>query len=97
MAMRASHREDLSLEGYVVTGFGCNVMGTFEPEWLAHPVRKQGVHQPAPLGTIDRPTFLHYPAPGVTNPPLSYRASDPAAEVAGCRLQFVVTGVTALP
>jgi hypothetical protein len=30
-ALYCSRGEDLSFEGYVVTGFGCSVMGTFEP------------------------------------------------------------------
>lgn len=131
-ALYCSDGEDLRLEGYVVTGFGCNVMGNFEPMWLAHPCANMSFISPAPLGTIDRPTFLHYPAPGVTNPTLTfsddqvvrivghyddaaaagcviepaddldpgspgYAASDPAADVAVCRLRFVVTEVMALP
>lgn len=131
-ALYCSGGGDLSLEGYVVTGFGCNVTGTFEPEWLAHPCANMSFISPAPLS--ERPTrqlFLHYPAPGVPNPTLSYSdeqlvrivghyddpaaagcviepdeldpnapsygASDPAADVAECRLRFVVTEVTPLP
>lgn len=131
-ALHCSDGEDLTLEGYVVTGFGCNVMGNFEPMWLAHPCANMSFTSPAPLGTIDRPTFLLYPAPGVTNPTLTFAdeqvvrivghyddaaaagcviepaedldpglplsaASDPAADVAVCRLRFVVTKVMAIP
>jgi hypothetical protein len=131
-----SDGEDLTLEGYVVTGFGCNVMGNFEPMWLAHPCANMSFISPAPLGTIDRPAFLHYPVPGITNPTLTFSddqivrivghyddaaaagcviepaepaealdpgsplygaASDPAADVAVCRLRFVVTEVMVLP
>ena len=130
-ALYCSGGADLSLEGYVVTGFGCNVMGTFEPEWLAHPCANMSYISPAPPTENDRQVFLHYPAPGVPNPTLSYSdeqfvrivghyddpaaagcviepdeldpgappfgASDPAADVAECRLRFVVTEVTPLP
>ena len=130
-ALYCSGGADLSLEGYVVTGFGCNVMGTFEPEWLAHPCANMSYISPAPPTENDRQLFLHYPAPGVPNPTLSYSdeqfvrivghyddpaaagcviepdeldpgappfgASDPAADVAECRLRFVVTEVTPLP
>lgn len=64
---------DMTLEGWVVTGFGCNVMGTFEPTWLAHPCANMSYIRatpPPPMG--DQPIFLHYPAPGVTNPTLTY-------------------------
>ncbi len=130
-ALYCSDGGDLSLEGYVVTGFGCNVMGTFEPEWLAHPCANMSFISPAPPGENDRQLFVHYPVPGVPNPTLSYSdeqlvrivghydhpdaagciiepvelvpgaplfgASDAAADVAECRLRFVVTEVTALP
>ena len=130
-ALYCSGGDDLSLEGYVVTGFGCNVMGTFEPEWLAQPCANMSFISPTPPSETDRQAFLHYPAPGVPNPTLSYSdgqlvrivghyddaaaagciiepvevspgapsfgASDPAADVAECRLRFVVTEVTALP
>jgi hypothetical protein len=131
-ALYCSDGEELTLEGYVVTGFGCNVTGNFEPLWLAHPCANMSFISPAPLGTIDRPTFLHYPAPGVTNPTLTFsddqvvrivghyddpaaagcviepadeadpgspgfEASDPAADVAVCRLRFVVTDVMLVP
>ena len=106
-------------------------MGTFDPEWLAHPCANMSFISPAPPNEADRQTFLHYPAPGVPNPSLSYSdeqlvrivghyddpaaagcmielvvldpdaplfgASDAAADVAECRLRFVVTEVTALP
>ena len=131
-ALYCSGGRPLTLEGSVVTGFGCNVMGTFEPMWLAHPCANMSFISPAPLGTIDRPTFLHFSAPGVQNPTLTFQddqtvrivghyddpaaagciiepaeepdagspgfaATDPAADVAVCRLRFVVTEVTALP
>lgn len=131
-ALYCSDGDDMTLEGYVVTGFGCNVMGNFEPMWLAHPCANMSFISPDPLGTIDRPAYLHYPAPGVTNPTLTFgdddivritghyddpaaadcviepadepdpgeplfAASDPAADVAVCRLRFVVTEVTLLP
>ena len=39
--------EELTLEGFVVNGFGCNVQGTFEPEWLAHPCANMSFISPA--------------------------------------------------
>ena len=125
---------ELTLEGWVVTGFGCEGMGTFEPAWLAHPCANMSYIRatpPPPMG--DQPLFLHHPAPGVTNPTLTFddrqqvrivghyddpaamecviepdplepdsvdrnwSADDPAADVAVCRMRFVVTEVTQLP
>jgi hypothetical protein len=64
---------ELTLEGWVVTGFGCNVMGTFEPTWLAHPCANMSFIRSTPPGpSVDPPLLLHYPAPGVTNPTLTY-------------------------
>jgi hypothetical protein len=60
--------EPLSLEGYVVQGFGCNVMGEFEPEWLAHPCANMSYISPVASSDGDGRLFLHFPAPGVTNP-----------------------------
>ena len=62
--------EELSFNGYVVTGFGCNVMGTFEPAWLAHPCANMSYISPVE-GSNDE-TFLHFPAPGVVNPTLEF-------------------------
>lgn len=122
---------ELSFDGYVVTGFGCNVTGTFEPAWLAHPCANMSFISPV-RGSNDA-IFLHYPAPGVTNPTLelsegqgvrirghfddlaarncvmeyaggaafdpsaSIAPWDAAADVALCRMRFVVTKVTVLP
>jgi hypothetical protein len=124
---------ELALEGWVATGFGCNVDGTFEPTWLAHPCANMSYIRSTatpPMG--DPQLFSHYPAPGVTNPTLSYsdgqhvrivghyddpaavacvieyadapgldartvEAQDRAADVAVCRMRFVVTDVTVLP
>ena len=125
---------ELTLEGWVATGFGCGGMGTFEPAWLAHPCANMSYIRSTPTASMgDQPLFLHYPAPGVTNPTLTYEdgqqirivghyddpaamgcviepdptdpafadstwsASDPAADVAVCRMRFVVTEVTRLP
>jgi hypothetical protein len=125
---------EVTLEGWVATGFGCGGMGTFEPEWLAHPCANMSYIRSTPTPSMgDQPLFLHYPAPGVTNPTLTYEdgqrvrivghyddpaamgcviepdpsdpafaagdwsASDPAADVAVCRMRFVVTEVTQLP
>ena len=124
---------ELTLEGWVVTGFGCNVGGTFEPTWLAHPCANMSYIRSTPTPSMgDQPLFLHYPAPGVTNPTLTsndgqhvriaghyddpaargcviepadpprldgrtFEASDPTADVAVCRMRFVVTEVTPLP
>jgi len=94
-------------------------------------VREHVVISPAPFETADRQVFMYVPAPGVTNPTLTYsddqvvrivghydddaaagcvipepadidasamiRAGDPAADVAACRLRFVVTEVMTLP
>lgn len=123
--------EELVFDGYVVTGFGCNVMGTFEPDWLAHPCGNMSFIS-AVEGSNDR-VFLHYPSPGTINPTLelnegqgvrirghfddpaamscvmeyadeaemdpgaSLFARDAVADVAQCRLRFVVTEVTVLP
>ena len=120
--------EELTFDGYVVTGFGCNVMGTFEPAWLAHPCGNMSFISPVE-GSNDE-LFLHYPSPGIVNPTLelndgqgvrirghfddpsattctmeyaggaaiypsaSLYAGDAAADVAQCRLRFVVTEVT---
>jgi hypothetical protein len=124
--------DDLTLEGYVVTGFGCNVMGTFEPAWLAHSCANMSFISPVATSDGDGQLFLHYPAPGVTNPTLEVSAGqavrirghfddaaatdcvmegtdetaetaaygaarDPIADVAQCRLRFVVTEVSVLP
>jgi len=132
-AVHCYQGRELTLEGWVATGFGCNQMGTFEPTWLAHPCANMSYIRstpPPPMG--DQPLFLHYPAPGVINPTLTYDdtqrvwivghyddpvatecviepadppredgrmfvASDLAADVAECRMRFVVTEVTALP
>ncbi len=132
-AVHCFQNDQLTLEGWVVTGFGCNVDGTFEPTWLAHPCANMSVissTSPPLLG--DQPLLIHYPAPGVANPTLTYsdgqqvrivghyddeaaadcaiepaddtgpngrtiEASDPAADVAVCRMRFVVTEVTPLP
>lgn len=82
--------EQLTFDGFVVTGFGCNVTGTFEPEWLAHPCANMSFISPAPGS--DENLFVHYPAPGVLNPTLELddgqgvritgHFDDPAA--AGC-------------
>jgi hypothetical protein len=123
---------ELTLEGSVATGFGCNVMGTFEPTWLAHPCANMSYIRSTPGPSVDPPLLLYYPAPGVTNPTLTYddgqlvrivghyddpaatgcviepadapredgrvfETSDPAADVAVCRMRFVVTEVTMLP
>lgn len=123
--------EELSFDGYVVTGFGCNVVGTFEPAWLAHPCANMSFVS-AEQGSNDH-LFLHYPAPGVINPTLelsdgqavrirghfddtaavgcvmeydtaaevepsgTITAWDVAADMAQCRMRFVVTGVTVVP
>ncbi len=63
-ALYCSDREDLSLEGYVVTGFGCNVMGTFEPEWLAHPCANMSFISPAPPSEVDRQAVPSLPGAG---------------------------------
>lgn len=60
--------EELSFEGYVVTGFGCNQMGIFEPIWLAHPCANMSFISPVQDSNDD--IFLHFPAPGVINPTL---------------------------
>ena len=125
---------ELTLEGWVVTGFGCGGVGTFEPAWLAHPCANASYIRatpPPPMG--DQPLFLHYPAPGVTNPTLTFddgqqvriaghyddpaamgcliepdpsepafvdrnwSADDAAADVAVCRMRFVVMKVTPHP
>jgi hypothetical protein len=124
---------ELTLDGWVVTGFGCNIDGTFEPTWLAHPCANMSYVRSTPTPSMgDQPLFLHYPAPGVTNPTLTYNdgqhvrivghyddqasvqcviefadparldgrtfeANDSAADVAVCRMRFVVTEVTPLP
>ena len=123
---------ELTLEGRVVTGFGCIGPGTFEPEWLAHPCANMSFITSTPPGpSVDPPLFLHYPAPGVANPTLTYddgqtvrivghyddpaaqecviepadspgtdrkvSATDRKADVAVCRMRFVVTEVTTLP
>jgi hypothetical protein len=124
---------ELTLEGWVATGFGCNVGGTYAPTWLAHPCANMSYIRSTPTPPMgDQPMFLHYPAPGVTNPTLIYNdgqhvrivghyddpaavecviefadssrldgrtfeASDPAADVAMCRMRFVVIEVTTLP
>jgi hypothetical protein len=82
--------EPLSFEGYVVQGFGCNITGTFEPEWLAHPCANMSFISPVASGDGDGRLFLHFPAPGVTNPTVELDAGqlvrivghfdDPAAE-----------------
>ena len=124
---------ELTLDGWVVTGFGCGGTGTFEPTWLAHPCANMSYIRATPPPAIgDQPIFVHYPAPGVTNPSLTYgdnqrvrivghyddpaasacviepdpnepafadrniAASDPAADVAVCRMRFVVSEVTPL-
>jgi hypothetical protein len=123
--------EELSFDGYVVTGFGCNVMGTFEPAWLAHPCANMSFISPVE-GSNDA-LFLHFPRPGTVNPTLelhegqavrirghfddpaalsctmeyadeaemdpvaSLYARDAAADVAQCRLRFVVAEVTVVP
>ena len=121
--------EEMSFEGSVVTGFGCNVMGTFAPEWLAHPCGNMSFI--SPVGDSSDELFIHYPALGVTNPTLelnhgqrvriqghfddpaamscvaeypdeadttqSTSARDAAADVAQCRMRFVVTEVTLVP
>lgn len=133
MPVHCYQGRELTLEGWVVTGFGCNVGGTFEPTWLAHPCANMSYIRSTPTPSMgDQPLFLHYPAPGVTNPTLTYNdgqqvrivghyddpaavecviesadpprldgrtfeASDPAADVAVCRMRFVVTEVTPLP
>ena len=81
-ALYCSGGDDLSFEGHVVTGFGCNVMGTFEPEWLAHPCANMSFISPVPPSETDRPLFLHYPAPGVPNPTLSY-SDEPLVRIVG--------------
>ena len=122
---------ELSFDGYVVTGFGCNVMGNFEPTWLAHPCGNMSFISPVEGSSDD--LFLHYPSPGTTNPTLelnegqrvrirghfddpaamscvmeyadeadrdpsaSLVARDSAADVAQCRLRFVVVEVTVIP
>lgn len=125
---------EITLEGWVATGFGCGGMGTFEPAWLAHPCANMSYIRSTPTRSVgDQPLFLHYPAPGVTNPTLTYddgqqvrivghyddpaamgcviepdpsdpavaeptwSATDPAADVAVCRMRFVVTEVTTVP
>jgi hypothetical protein len=121
--------EQLEFEGFVVSGFGCNVEGTFEPAWLAHPCANMSFISPARTSDGDGRLFLHYPAPGVINPTLDIGAgepvrieghfddasattcrmeaaseaeyptatgfapTDPGADVAQCRLRFVVTEV----
>jgi hypothetical protein len=133
MAVHCYQGRELMLEGWVVTGFGCNVGGTFEPTWLAHPCANMSYVRSTPTPSMgDQPLFLHYPAPSVTNPTLTcddgqevqivghyddpaavecviepadppsldgrtVEASDPAADVALCRMLFVVTEVTLLP
>lgn len=67
------HPGELALEGWVATGFGCTVDGTFEPMWLAHPCANMSYLRSTPTPSMgDPPLFLHYPAPGGTNPSLSY-------------------------
>jgi hypothetical protein len=134
MPIHCYHARELTLVGWVVTGFGCAGMGTFEPAWLAHPCANMSYIRSTPTPAMgDQPLFLHYPGPGVTNPTLTYEdgqqvrivghyddpaatdcviepdpnepaladrnvsASDPAADVAVCRMRFVVTEVTPLP
>jgi hypothetical protein len=116
--------ETLSFEGYVVQGFGCNIIGEFEPEWLAHPCANMSFISPVASSDGNGRLFLHYPAPGVTNPTVdlsagqqvrivghfddpaaatcvtegdAVTASDAAADVARCRVRFVVTEVRVLP
>lgn len=121
--------EPLTFDGYVVQGFGCNVMGTFEPDWLAHPCANMSYISPVAATDGAGLLFLHYPAPGVTNPTLELDAAqhvritghfdDPAAQgcsispddepeiamtardaiadVAVCRMRFVVTEVVVDP
>jgi hypothetical protein len=121
--------EELTLDGFVVTGFGCNIGGTFEPAWLAHPCANMSFISPTRSSDGDGRLFLHYPAPGVINPTLEIgagapvrivghfdddaaascrieaaheadsppalrlSAADQQADVALCRLRFVVTAV----
>jgi hypothetical protein len=68
--------EPLSFEGYVVQGFGCNVIGRFEPEWLAHPCANMSFISPVASSDGDGRLFLHFPAPGVTNPTLELNAGQ---------------------
>lgn len=68
--------QPLSFEGYVVQGFGCNVIGNFEPEWLAHPCANMSYISPVASSDGDGRLFLHYPAPGVTNPTLDLDAGQ---------------------
>jgi hypothetical protein len=126
--LHCSGAEQLAFEGFVVQGFGCNVLDTFEPAWLAHPCANMSFISPARTSDGDGRLFLHYPAPGVLNPTLEMGAGepvrieghfddraattcrlvaieeespsatglaqpDPRAEIARCRLRFVVTDV----
>jgi hypothetical protein len=125
--------EPLTLDGYVVKGFGCGGTGTFEPLWLAHPCANMSYISPVGSTDGDGRLFLHYPASGVVNPTLELDAGqrvrivghfddpasrtctimpdeeansepnlgtsavDEAADVAQCRLRFVVTDVIVEP
>jgi hypothetical protein len=94
--------EPLSFEGYVVQGFGCNVIGDFEREWLAHPCANMSFISPVASSDGDGLLFLHYPAPGVTNPTLELNAGqlvrivghfdDPAAETCVMQADTVTAG-----
>jgi hypothetical protein len=64
----------LTVDGFVVTGFGCMVMGEFEPSWLAHPCANMSVISPHATSDGNGQLFWHYPVPGVINPTVELEA-----------------------